>query len=223
MNELSNGQTVPEVVADRVVAAPRPRPGSGCPSPEYSRGPIRWPDDGLRLGRVDDAAPQEVADVRGERVDLGAVRVEGEREVLPLGDPEVAVEAALEVGRLGLELVGVGRVLPDEPGEARAAHLRVVRVALELAGRPREVGQPAVAVRDRVPGVLPGLVLEARSARCAACTRCSRCPCRSAYSSIQWSAARASYSRSRTSLRSPVQRSYSSSRTTYSGVASTEP
>ncbi len=39
-------------------------------------------------------------------------------------------------------------------------------------------------------------------------------PCRSAYSSIQVSAARASNSRSRTSLVSPVQRSYSSMSTT---------
>ena len=41
--------------------------------------------------------------------------------------------------------------------------------------------------------------------------------------SIQFRAARASTSSSRTSARSPVQRSYSSSSTTYNGVASTEP
>ena len=41
-----------------------------------------------------------------------------------------------------------------------AAHLRVVGVALELAGRAREARQRAVAVGDRVPGVLPALVLE---------------------------------------------------------------
>ena len=46
-------------------------------------------------------------------------------------------------------------------GQAGAAHLRVVGVALELAGRAREAGQPPVAVGDRVPGVLPALVLEA--------------------------------------------------------------
>ena len=52
------------------------------------------------------------------------------------------------------------RIVPDQPGEAGTPHLRVVRVALELAGRPREPGKPAVAVGDRVPGVLPALVLE---------------------------------------------------------------
>ena len=45
--------------------------------------------------------------------------------------------------------------------QAGAAHLGVVGVALQLAGRPREAGQRAVAVGDRVPGVLPALVLEA--------------------------------------------------------------
>ena len=118
--------------------------------------------DRFRLRLVDDAAPQQVAVVRGQRVDLAAVGVEREREVLAVLDPEVAVEAALEVGRLALEPVGERRVLPDLAGEARAADLRVVGVALQLAGRPGEPRQPAVAVGDRVPGVLPALVLEAR-------------------------------------------------------------
>ena len=115
----------------------------------------------LGLVLVDDAAPQQVADVRSERVDLGAVGVEGEREVLAVFDPEVAVEAALQVGGLLFEPLGVGRVLPDLARQAGAAHLGVVGVALQLAGRPREPRQAAVAVGDRIPGVLPALVLEA--------------------------------------------------------------
>ena len=101
-----------------------------------------------------------MAVVRGERVDLLALGVEREREVLALLDPEVAVEAALEVGRLPLEPLGERRVLPDLAGQPGAAHLGVVGVALQFAGRPREAGQAAVAVGDRVPGVLPALVLE---------------------------------------------------------------
>ena len=58
-------------------------------------------------------------------------------------------------------LVGVLRVVPEQPSQPRAAHLRVVGVALQFAGRPREPGQPAVRVADRVPGVLPALVLQA--------------------------------------------------------------
>ena len=45
--------------------------------------------------------------------------------------------------------------------QAGAAHLGVVGVALQLAGGAREARQAAVAVGDRVPGVLPALVLEA--------------------------------------------------------------
>ncbi len=103
-----------------------------------------------------------MAVVGGEDVDLLTLGVEGEGEVPAVRDPEVAVEAPLQVGRLALQPVGERRVLPDEPGEARAAHLRVVRVPLQLAGRAREPRQPAVAVGDRVPRVLPALVLEAR-------------------------------------------------------------
>ena len=102
-----------------------------------------------------------MADVRGERVHRAAFGVERDRERPPVGDPEVAVEAALEVGRLALELDGVGLVLPDLARQPGPAHARVVGVALQLAGRPRESRQLAVAIGDRVPGVLPALVLEA--------------------------------------------------------------
>ena len=52
-------------------------------------------------------------------------------------------------------------VVPHGAGETSAAHLGVVRVALEFARRTREARKRAVAVGDRVPGVLPALVLEA--------------------------------------------------------------
>ena len=111
---------------------------------------------------VDDAAPQQVADVRGERVDLAAVGVEGEREVARRSASQKSrLKRRLRSAACGFEPLGVRRVLPDEAGEPGAAHLGVVGVALELAGRPREVRQPAVAVGDRVPRVLPALVLEA--------------------------------------------------------------
>jgi hypothetical protein len=71
------------------------------------------PYDRLGLRLVDDAAPEQVAVVRGERVELHTIAVEREREVLVVRDPEVAVEAALEVGRLPLELVRERGVLPD--------------------------------------------------------------------------------------------------------------
>src|SRR4029453_6529103 len=122
-----------------------------------------WPEqvarDGLGLGLVDDAAPQQVAVVRGERIHLLALGVEGEGEVLAVLDPVVAVEPSLEICCLTFQLFRELDVLPDETRKASTAHLRVVRVSLQLAGRPREAGEPSVAVRDRVPGVLPALVL----------------------------------------------------------------
>src|SRR5665811_445443 len=102
-----------------------------------------------------------MTDVGRERVDLAPVRVAGDGEVATLLDPEVAVEAAFEVGGLLLELVGEGGVLPDEPRQAGAADFGVVGIALQFAGGAREARQRAVVVGDRVPGVLPALVLKA--------------------------------------------------------------
>ena len=116
--------------------------------------------DRLRLRLVDDAAPEQVPVVRRERVDLAAVLVEREREVLAVLDPEVAVEASLQIGRVGRQAIGERRVLPDLARQPRAAQLRVVGVALQLARRAREARELAVAERDRVPRVLPALVLE---------------------------------------------------------------
>ena len=150
-----------DVVADRVVARLAHGQRPHAPARVHRRR-HEVPGHGLGLRLVDDAAPEQVAVVGGEGVDLAAVGLEGEREVLPVRDPEVAVEAALEVRRLLLELVGERRVVPDLARQPGAAHLGVVGVALQLAGGAREAGQAAVAVRDRVPRVLPALVLEAR-------------------------------------------------------------
>ena len=98
------------MVADRVVAAfalgHRPDSPAGAES---------WAEqvtgDCPRLRLVDDAAPEQVADVRGERIDLVAILVQRQREVLTVLDPEVAVEATLQICRLPFELVGERRVL----------------------------------------------------------------------------------------------------------------
>ena len=103
-----------------------------------------------------------MAVVRGQRVDLVAVGVERKCEVLAVFHPEVAVEAALEIGRLLLESFRELDVLPHQARQAGAAQLRVVGVALELARRAGEARKLSVAVGDRVPRVLPALVLEAR-------------------------------------------------------------
>ena len=72
----------------------------------------------LRLRLVDDAAPEEVPDVRCERVDLRTVRVKCEREELTVLDPEVPVEPFFQIGRLLLQLIGERRITPDRTREA---------------------------------------------------------------------------------------------------------
>src|SRR5436190_18622860 len=149
----------PDVVSDRVVATFALRERPDAPAGEQPP-PQQVPRDRLRLRLLDDAAPEQVSVVRGERIDPAAVLIEREREVFAVLDPEIAVESPLEIGGLLLEPVGEGLVLPHPASEPRAADLRVVRVALKLAGRTGEARDPTVPVRDRVPGVLPALVLE---------------------------------------------------------------
>src|SRR5215204_2090924 len=90
------------VVADRVVAALAHRQG---PYPPTGEQPLAHEllRDGLSLGLVDDAAPEQMPVVRGKRVDSATVGIQRNREVLAVLDPEVAVEPPLEVGGLALE------------------------------------------------------------------------------------------------------------------------
>src|SRR3954470_10602947 len=101
-------------------------------------------------------------DVRRDRIDLPAVAVDRECEALPVRKPELVGEALLQRGGLLFETGRELRVVPELPREARAAHLGVVRVALDLAARARELRERSVAEDDRVPRVLPALVVEAR-------------------------------------------------------------
>ncbi len=81
-----------------------------------------------------------MAVVRSQRVDLRTIGVERQREVVPVLNPEVAVEAALEIRGLLFQLLRERWVFPDLAGEAGTPNLRVVGVALELARGPREAG-----------------------------------------------------------------------------------
>jgi hypothetical protein len=149
-----------DVVADGVVAFLALGQGADAPA-GVEAGSEQVLDDVVGAAAFDDAGPEQVADVGGQGVDLAAVGVEGERVVLAVLDPEVAVEAAFEVGGLLVEGVGEGGVVPDGAGQAGGAFLGVVGVALQFAGGAGEAGQAAVGVGDGVPGVLPALVLQA--------------------------------------------------------------
>jgi hypothetical protein len=111
------------------------------------------------LGRQD-AAPEQMADVRTQRVDLLLLAVERERIVAALAVPERLVERLAQPLRAPLEPVGERWVVPALARESRRAPKRVVGVALDLAGRDRRLGTRPVGEQDRVPRVLPALVVE---------------------------------------------------------------
>src|SRR2546423_571269 len=93
-------------------------------SPYGSSPSIVRSSSGPRLAK--EPAPQKVAVVRGQRVDLLAVGGESRGEVAALPPPEVLVEASFEVGRLLLQPLRERRVPPDQPRQAAPADLRVV-------------------------------------------------------------------------------------------------
>ena len=109
----------------------------------------------------DDAAPQQVPQVGRHGVDLVFVAVETHGVVAaPFVDPEVPVERLAQPIRVGAQPVGEGRVGQRPVGEFGQAQLRVVRVALDLAGGDRQHRQPAVSKPHPVPGVPPTLVTQ---------------------------------------------------------------
>ena len=163
-----------DVVADRVAADLAFGQGADAPTREQAR-PHEVPHDGLGLRLVDDPAPQQVAVVRGERVDLAAVRVERDGEVLAVVDPEVAVESALERrphpspgGRRS-----PGRARSRVPGGRRGSWRRT----RSPGARRWLAGSPAAGRRDTrsSPRSPSSTGSRARSSRCGAGRRCSRC------------------------------------------------
>src|SRR5207253_5818888 len=110
--------------------------------------------------RVGNATPEQVADVRGDGVDLAAVAIDGERERLAIWEPEVAIEANLQVRRLALQALGKSRVIPEGARQAGDADLGIVDVALDLAGRTRQLPHRAIGEQNAVPVFFPGLLLE---------------------------------------------------------------
>src|SRR5207302_10957386 len=105
--------------------------------------------------------PEQVADVRGHRVDLPLLAVEGERVAAERLDPEIAIEALTQGRRVAFQPAGQLRVVPDITGQASRPDASVVRVALDLAGCDRPLRHRAVLEKDRIPGVLPALIGQA--------------------------------------------------------------
>src|SRR5262245_7755786 len=112
----------PHVIADRVVGAFTFGHGPHTPTrEELFAHQVR--NDTVGSFRLDDAAPQKVTDVGSERVDLALAPIETEREKSALGQPEILVEAALELRCLALQLLCPGGVVPDLASEPSRAAL----------------------------------------------------------------------------------------------------
>src|SRR5256714_10540974 len=116
----------------------------------------------LCLVILDDPAPEQVPDVRGQRINLAPITIDGECEEFTIFEPVVLVEASFQFGSFLLQLFCKCRVVPELPGEARTAALRVIDVALDLACCARQARDRAIGELDGVPGVLPALVLQPR-------------------------------------------------------------
>src|SRR4029079_8192056 len=102
-------------------------------------------DDRVHALARNDAAPEEVADVRAERVDLPLLAVEREHVVAPAAfGPELLVESAPQFLGVALEPVGERAVAPDLAGHLGRAALGVVDVPLHLARRDRPACERAV-------------------------------------------------------------------------------
>src|SRR5262249_38643793 len=117
-------------------------------------------DGPYRQLAIGDAAEETMAGVAGDHPTWAVVAVEREREHAFVLEPEVAVEVLAEVGRalLAANLVGTPT---GQPGDARHAAERRVRVRLHLGECDGRLRQTPVGVRDGVVRVLPPLVDQA--------------------------------------------------------------
>src|SRR5260370_33525148 len=105
--------------------------------------------DGGGLARVDDAGPQAVADVGGQRVDLALLAIQAEGKVSLIRNPELLVKPLLEFVRL-LRPVGRAVDVLAFGAEVRLGQEGRVGVALNLGEGNRWVGHRAVSERDAV-------------------------------------------------------------------------
>jgi hypothetical protein len=105
--------------------------------------------------------PQRLPSVAGHRLDPPAAGSQRQAEIASAREPEGAAEAASQLCGLLFELrrLRTLSLQPFQPGEvAKGAE----GVGLHLDERDGRLGQAAVTVDDRVPGVLPALGCAAR-------------------------------------------------------------
>src|SRR5256884_4533091 len=85
----------PEMIANRVVATLAFCHGAYAP-PRIQVRAHQVAHNSLRLVLLDDATPEQVPNVGGQRIHLAPVAIDGEREKLTVFEPEVPVEPVLQ-------------------------------------------------------------------------------------------------------------------------------
>ena len=169
MNELSNGQTVP---CGSRSGCSGLRPRRGCARPSHRRAIPAGAERAPWPLTVDDPAPQQLAVVGRQRVDL----VPSESRATAKNRPSWTQKSRLKRRLRSAASCSSARRSQGlaTRGQAAPRSLGVVGVALQLA-RGRGTASARV-VRDRVPGVLQHWFSSpVSSLRCAG-RRCSRCP-----------------------------------------------
>src|SRR5262249_17803667 len=123
-----------------------------------------WTDEMTRTRRclvvVDDSTPEQMPDIRRQRIDLSLFPVKCQGKELLLRNPKILVEFAFELSGFFLQPLGRLRIVPELPGEARTTALRVINISLDFTGGDRLGGQCAIGKGNRVPRIFPTLILE---------------------------------------------------------------
>ena len=132
------------LIRERVVSRVLLGQGPDAPAAPHVRFE-QAPHDPLGPVRADDAAPEEMAGVRGDGLDRLLVAVQRVGVGADVLAPEVVFEALLELGGL-LPQAGGQLGIAEVSGRLRQPNLRVEGVALELTQRLGPLHQRAVRV-----------------------------------------------------------------------------
>ncbi len=87
----------PEMIANRVVATLAFRHGADAPT-RIQLGAHQVAYNSFRLVLIDDATPEQVPNVGGQRINLAPVAINGKRKKITIFEPEILVELALQIG-----------------------------------------------------------------------------------------------------------------------------
>ena len=112
---------------------------------------------------INDTAPKKLSNVGAQAIHFFLIAVQSQGEELAVFNPEILVETLLQLCRLYFQLGCKRLILPYLTGQPGTAYLRIVGVALNLTGGPRSTGEGTIMEKDRIPRVLPTLIIQAQS------------------------------------------------------------